>query len=208
MEYRKAVIGAPTAAESPELRRHQGIPGVEMMPDGELFVCFYANREAGEGPGNYVVVARSSDGGLSWREVSCVVPPEPQRCFDAVLWRTPQNELLLFYAQGYSDGLWKPFDGRAGVWMTKLLKYDAETTLWSEPRRIADGVMMNKPTVLVDGSWVLPAALWSLYPAKMLPELAGRYPPVQAKSSRSSTQPDKSTCRGRKRRSYCRRRST
>ena len=175
MEFRKAVIGAPTAAESPKSRKHQGIPGVEVMPDGELFVCFYANREAGEGRGNYVVVTRSSDGGLSWREVTCVVPPKGQRCFDATLWRTPQNELLLFYAQGHSPGLWSVFDGRVGVWMTKLLKYDAKTTVWSEPRRIADGVMMNKPTVLADGTWVLPVALWSQFPTRRLPELEGRY---------------------------------
>ena len=34
---------------------------------------------------------------------------------------------------------------------------------------------MNKPTVLHDGSWALPAALWTTFPQKMLPELDGWY---------------------------------
>jgi hypothetical protein len=175
--YASATIGAPGPAQERELRRHQGIPGVEIMPDGELFVCFYANTEPGEGPGNYAVVARSSDGGLSWREVSVVVPPVPERVFDPVLWRSPDGVLRLFYAQGGSDGLHKPFDGRAGVWTAHLIEYDAEKTVWSAPRRISDGVMMNKPEVLADGAWLLPVALWSIYPEKEFADLKGKYRP-------------------------------
>jgi len=175
--YSSASITAPGAAQAKELRRHQGIPGVEIMPDGELFVCFYANTEPGEGPGNYAVISRSSDGGRSWREVSVVVPPGNERVFDPVLWRSPDNVLHLFYAQGASDGLHKPFDGRAGVWTAELAEYDGEKTVWSAPRRIADGVMMNKPEVLADGSWLLPVALWSIYPAKEQVDLKGKYRP-------------------------------
>ena len=177
-EYSSATIAIPGAAQAKELRRHQGIPGVEIMPDGELFVCFYANTEPGEGPGNYAVIARSSDGGLSWREVNVVVPPPgAERVFDPVLWRSPDGVLHLFYAQGASDGLHKPFDGRAGVWTAELLEYDAEKTVWSATRRIADGVMMNKPEALASGSWVLPVALWSIYPEKEFADLKGKYRP-------------------------------
>lgn len=35
--------------------------------------------------------------------------------------------------------------------------------------------MLNKPTVLRNGSWALPVALWSVCPGKMQPELAGLY---------------------------------
>ena len=90
MAYSTAVIAAPGAAQARELRRHQGIPGVEIMPDGTIFVCFYANNAPGEGPGNYALVARSTDGGRCWQEVTCIVPPPGrERVFDPVLWRTP-----------------------------------------------------------------------------------------------------------------------
>ena len=161
-------IIVPGEAEAPALRRHQGIPGVEVMPDGTLFVSYYAGTIPGEGPGNYAVVARSDDGGGTWREEIAVVPQAADgRVFDPVLWRTPDGELLLFYAQCRSSGLWDNFDGRAGVWVSSRGKNG-----WSKPRRLCDGVMMNKPEVLADGSWLLPVALWSLYPDKILPENA------------------------------------
>lgn len=31
---------------------------------------------------------------------------------------------------------------------------------WSEPVRFAEGVMMNKPTILSNGEWIFPTALW------------------------------------------------
>ncbi|MDA0839327.1 MAG: sialidase family protein, partial [Planctomycetota bacterium] len=35
---------------------------------------------------------------------------------------------------------------------------------WSAPRRLCDGIMLNKPTVLSDGRWILPAAVWESEP--------------------------------------------
>jgi len=33
---------------------------------------------------------------------------------------------------------------------------------WSSPRRLCDGIMINKPTVLSSGEWLLPVAVWAL----------------------------------------------
>ena len=52
------------------------------------------------------------------------------------------------------------YDGRAGVWETHTDNADAARPLFTEPRRVANGVMLNKPTVLKDGRWLLPCALW------------------------------------------------
>ncbi|MGC4004880.1 MAG: sialidase family protein [Pirellulales bacterium] len=51
------------------------------------------------------------------------------------------------------------FDGRAGVWATVCDDPDAAAPTWSAPRRIAHGVMLNKPTVTADGTWLLPISL-------------------------------------------------
>jgi len=37
---------------------------------------------------------------------------------------------------------------------------EADSPTWSEPRRIANGLMLNKPTVLKNGDWLLPVGLW------------------------------------------------
>jgi hypothetical protein len=84
-----------------------------------------------------------------------VDPAGPVRAYDPTLWHDPDGKLWLFWAQSY--GWW---DGRSGVWaITTENSGDAEPK-WSEPRRLCDGIMMNKPTVLADGRWVLPAAVW------------------------------------------------
>ncbi len=51
------------------------------------------------------------------------------------------------------------FDGRAGVWAAFCENPNAEQPQWSEPRRIWHGVMLNKPTVLSTGEWLLPISL-------------------------------------------------
>ena len=160
----------PPAGGTAEKRLFQGIPGVETAGD-RLFVSHYANDIAGEGPGNYAVLLASGDGGKSWEEILHVRPPDPgSRVYDPVLWRDPEGRLWLFWAQCRSEKLWDCFDGRAGVWASVCKNPDAEKLRWTAPRRLADGVMMNKPEVLKDGSWILPVALWSNYPEKLAPE--------------------------------------
>ena len=67
---------APIAGrQSAGTRRHQGIPGIEILPSGRLFAVWYGGEIAGEGPGNYVVLAVSTDCGRSWREIQVVAPP-------------------------------------------------------------------------------------------------------------------------------------
>ena len=47
-----------------------------------------------------------------------------------------------------------------GVWAIVTENPGAEKPDWTEPRRIANGVMLNKPTVLKNGDWLLPVGLW------------------------------------------------
>ena len=108
-----------------------------------------------EGPDNYVQLVTSEDG-LTWSDPILVIdPPATVRAFDPVLWVDPQSRLWLFWAQ--SDG-W--FDGRAGVWAINALGSGGPLN-WSDPRRVADGVMMNKPLATRSGDWLLPVSVWN-----------------------------------------------
>ena len=170
------IISLPQGRYSPRARKHQGIPGIEITPEGRLFICYYCGPEPCEGPGNYLVIAVSGDSGNTWREETVIAPDKPDlRIFDPVLWLAPDGVLRIFFAMSRSPKAPDVFDGRGGVWVSECRDYRAEKLQWSEPRRIGDGIMMNKPTVLHDGSWALPAALWSIFPKKMLPELDGFY---------------------------------
>jgi hypothetical protein len=71
------------------------------------------------------------------------------------LWIDPQGRLWLFWGQAF--GLQ---DARYGIFAVVTDDPDAEDPTWSEPRRLGDGVMLNKPTVLSNGDWLLTSSVW------------------------------------------------
>ncbi|MBK9168485.1 MAG: exo-alpha-sialidase [Bryobacterales bacterium] len=148
--------GAPYASPT---RAFQGIPCIERAPSGRLWANWYAGGP-GEGPENYVVLVTSGDDGRTWSDPVLVIdPPSFVRAFDACVWLDPVGSLWLFWAQGAGK-----FDGRSGVWAISTAEPDSAQPTWTRPRRLADGIMMNKPTVLSTGEWLLPAAVWTNIP--------------------------------------------
>lgn len=149
------VHGQPGPEYGPATRHFQGIPGIERAPKGRLWAVWYAGGP-GEGPDNYVTLATSADSGRTWTEPALVIDtPGYVRAFDPCLWLDPTGTLWLTWTQGAGK-----FDGRSGVWEMHTRNPDSPKPKWSAPRRLADGVMMNKPTVLKSGAWLFPAAMW------------------------------------------------
>lgn len=137
-------------------RKWQGIPGIERSQANRFWATWYSGSD-GEGAGNYVVLVTSPDGIDNWSQPVLIVehPSSDCRCYDPCLWIDPRGRMWLFWAQSRT---WN--DGRAGVWAIKCDNPDDAEPSWSEPRRLCNGVMMNKPTVLSSGEWCLPAAIW------------------------------------------------
>lgn len=162
-----AVINTrPGSAYEFRNRLWQGIPGLERTRQGRLWVTWYSGG-SGEGPDNYVLAITSDDDGQSWTTPRLVVDlPGKVRAYDPCFWIDPLERLWLFWAQSYEF-----FDGRVGVWAIRCDDPDAEEPRWSSPQRIANGVMMNKPTVLSNGAWMAPTAVWD-YSEPLLPEMA------------------------------------
>lgn len=167
------IITNPGAEYGDRDRMFQGIPGIERSPSGRLWATWYGGGDT-EGPDNYVMLATSGDNGQSWTSpVMIIDPPTPVRAYDPALWLDPQGRLWLFWAQAAQ---W--WDGRGGVWAIMTENPDDSAPRWSSPVRIADGVMMNKPTVLKNGTWLAPIAMWQVYkshPAVKAPAGAGVY---------------------------------
>lgn len=165
------VTRADPARYGDDQRLFQGIPGVAISLGGRLWATWYSGG-AGEGPENFVLLATSGDGGETWSKPVFVIDPEsPVRAYDPVLWRAPDGSLWWFHAQTY--GQW---DGRAGVWAVMTRNADEPLPVWSPPRRIADGIMMNKPVVTREGRWLFPIARWALKPSASMP--GPRRPPI------------------------------
>lgn len=159
-----AGITTPTGKHQPENRTFQGIPGIAVSPHGRIFTVCYSGGHDENGE-NYVVLWFSDDRGVTWNPPVAVVDPVQAdiRAFDAVPWFAPDGRLFLFWAQGRTiskEVVW----AHPGVWFSVLENPDdpPEMFRWSTAERIADGVMMNKPIVLSDGTWALPVSVWSI----------------------------------------------
>ncbi len=176
------VIVRPGRAYASYARLWQGIPGIERADGGRLWATWYSGG-TGEGPHNFVVLYTSGDDGVTWDgPVLAIDPPGEVRAFDPCLWRDPSERLWLFWAQ--SEGL---YDGRAGVWCMAAENPAEANTAWGAPRRIANGIMMNKPTVLSTGEWLAPTAVWE-YREPRLPALgAERYSNVTVSADAGRT---------------------
>ena len=137
-------------------RRWQGIPSIEVTPKGRVFVDFYTGQAAEKG-GNFLMLCVSEDGGKTFRSGELVVEhPDPTcRIYDPGLWISPKGELWVTYNQtrGFNDC-------RNGVWVVICDNPDADELHWTKPRRIANGIMMNKPLVTSKGEWLFPCAIW------------------------------------------------
>jgi hypothetical protein len=160
------IMLSPGPEYADENRRFQGIPGIAGAAGGRLWATWYAGG-VWESWENYVVLVTSGDEGKTWsKPVMVIDAPGTVRTFDPCLWLDPQNRLWFFWAQSMCAK--EPdhyfMDGRFGVWCMVTENPDDENPTWSQPRRIGDGIMMNKPIVKRNGDWILPISIWRLMP--------------------------------------------
>lgn len=133
--------------------KRQGVPGIERTAKGRLWVVY--GRDV-EGPRNYQVLKRSDSDGRSWSHPKVMIlPQEHVRAMSASIWIDPQQRMWVFWGQSFGQQ-----DGRYGIWAMFTENPDAETPTWSQPRRLGDGIMLNKPTVLSNGDWLFVSSIW------------------------------------------------
>ena len=131
--------------------------GIERTPKGRLWAAWVGGED---GPKAFMVAATSDDNGETWSKPRLVIDsqspnlPVARSVIVGALWTDPQGRLWFFF-----DQVMHHYDGRAGLWAAVCENPDAENPHWSEPRRIWHGVMLNKPTVLSTGQWLLPTYL-------------------------------------------------
>lgn len=151
------VVFEPGEEVSDEVRMWQGIPGLERAANGRLWATWYGGGVT-EDRYNYVMLVTSGDDGKTWSDLKMLIDPDgpgPVRAFDPCPWIDPDGKLWLFWTQATRGG-----GGDPVTYAMTTEKPDDANPKWSEPRFIHDGVMMNKPTVLSDGTWLLPMAIW------------------------------------------------
>ncbi len=161
-EMQPATVCFPPAHADflPENRHWQGIPSIERTERDRLFSVFYSGGRTEEN-GNFIALLMSDDDGHTWLDPVMAIQHSDvsaMRVFDPNVWLDPLGRLWITYAQSHNF-----FDGRDGVWAVIIDNPDDAPEMWkiSPPRRIANGVMMCKPTILSDGIWLFPCAVWA-----------------------------------------------
>ncbi len=158
MEQAVIKINPVEAEFQDNIRCWQAAPSVEAAGNGMIFVIFYGGA-APEVPGNYIKLIISYDQGETFSEDFIVVkhPDTSVRLYDPNIWLDPLGRLWIFWNQGRGFN-----DGRVGVWGSVCENHSLilDRSSWSSPRRIANGVMINKPLVLSNGEWLFPCAIW------------------------------------------------
>ncbi len=133
--------------------KRQGVAGIERTAKGRLWTVYGRDVESTR---NYQVLKKSDDDGQTWSDVQLMVMPQRNvRAMSAAVWIDPQQRLWLFWGQSFGAQ-----DGRYGIWAITTNEPDAEKPKWSAPRRLGDGIMLNKPTVLKNGDWLFTSSVW------------------------------------------------
>ena len=128
--------------------------GIARTPRGRLWAAWVAGDD---GPKAFMVAATSDDDGATWSKPRLVVDsqaphlPLPRSVIVGNFWTDPLGRLWFFFDQTMNH-----YDGRQGVWVAICENPDAGSPTWSQPVRLCHGAVLNKPTVLASGEWVLP----------------------------------------------------
>ena len=130
-------------------------PAVARTKNGRLYLTF--NTGPDDPVSNMLTLSYSDDDGLSWQEcVYAVIAPKGVRIHEPLVWADPEGQLYVSWVQDYE--IW---DGRAGVWFSRLINEDSAHPVMEEPRRVCNGSMANDPWFEKDGTWLLPVCRWS-----------------------------------------------
>ncbi|MDO4575593.1 MAG: sialidase family protein [Planctomycetia bacterium] len=151
------VVLDPLPAEyADEFRKFQGIPSLAVTSNEDVWVTWYTGGVT-ENKDNYVVLIRSRDGGKTWtKPLFAIDQPGEPRQYDPSMWYAPDGKLYLYWSQRPGHA------GEADLWMMCTANPHDEKPLWSKPRFITQGVMMNKPIADSKGRWILPVSVWNL----------------------------------------------
>ena len=132
------VIVKPWRFHIPPTKR-QGVPGIERTAKGRLWAVYGRDVESSR---THQVLTFSDDDGKSWSEAQLMIlPRRGVRAMSAAIWIDPQGRLWVFWGQAFGVQ-----DGRYGIFAIVSDDPDADELQWSAPRRLGDGIMLNKPT--------------------------------------------------------------
>ena len=148
-------------------RAYAAGPSLAIAPNGRLWATWHAGVTPGEDKNGYIVLATSADDGETWQDVAIADPDGdgPRAMSDPQVWVDPDGRLNWSFSERMRDGKGTAelVDSRGQTCLLGMATFPDANALPKElprARCLGPGVMMGKPSVLRDGTWLLPVARW------------------------------------------------
>jgi len=145
-----------------EGRTWQGIPSIGKDKTGNLYATWISGG-ADEGNENYITLSLSKDKGKTWEYDKLVFyfnEKDSTRVMDPSLFNDKFGNLYIAWAKHIEKKaiLKKQW---AEIWFSKLKLSEVGTVNYTSPRRVATGIMINKPFTSSDSNqMIFPIAIW------------------------------------------------
>lgn len=141
-------------------RKWQGVPTIGKDILGNLYAAWITGGD-GEGNENYLTVSLSKDKGRSWNNdklIFYVNPQDSTKLMDPCFSNDKYGNLYMTWGKHVRKKGRKEW---AVSWYSKLNLSKGDTVRYSPPRKIAEGIMINKPFYSeISDQIVFPIARW------------------------------------------------
>ena len=144
-------------------RTWQGIASIGMDRWGTLFAAWISGGKW-EGLENYITVSLSKDKGKTWKHDKLVIyvnPEDSTRVMDPSLFNDKYGNLYIAWAKQIAKKEILKKNQWAELWYSKLKLSKTGNIEYSAPRKMALGIMINKPfTSSISDRMIFPIAVW------------------------------------------------
>lgn len=141
-------------------RKYQATATISRSGQNRYWAAWRAdNKTAGEGPGNFAVLAYSDDKNKSFKEYGYLTysPEHPgNQIVDPMLWTDPDGRLWMFYGVLGNN---QHYDGVGGSWAVVSDNPNSSDPVWSEPFRLSYHGVPRLP-IKVDDKWYMAIDGW------------------------------------------------
>ncbi len=143
-------------------RTWQGIPSIGKDRWGTLYATWISGGKW-EGNDNYITVSLSKDKGKTWKHDKLVIyvnPEDSTRVMDPCLFNDKFGNLYIAWAK-HIERMKVTNKQWAELWYSKLKLLETGTIEYSSPRKMASGIMINKPFIsTIKNQMIFPIAVW------------------------------------------------
>ena len=137
-------------------RLFQGVPTIVKTKNGRLYDTWVSGGTGEPQQGNYGIIAKSDDDCKTWIDPCFIIEhanDKDVRIGYMLLWIDPIDRMWIIWNQTNTTDYWTE-DMSVYAVIVDNPDDDLDKMVFSKPKRLFNGIVDNKPTVLSNGEWM------------------------------------------------------